>query len=162
IKHPLAVYRAPVIAMPGPEGLRAGLLVDLDRALSYVRHDGDTPSQSVYTIAHGGLGAANNGARPPADLLAPDMWPNPPRPTERIVAVAREVAWAEVRGRGPGGKGQGARPGGQWSGASGQDCRQVLPWIHQFKSEGFPGLVGVVSNIANLALWTARQIMKAV
>src|SRR5262249_24558942 len=34
IRPPLAVYRSPLIAMPGPEGLRAGLLVDLDKGLS--------------------------------------------------------------------------------------------------------------------------------
>src|SRR5262249_29948881 len=123
--------------------------------LSYVRQNSAGPSQAIYTIAHGGWRTANNGARPKGDVLPHDMWPGRPRPTQTVVVVAREVEWARVSGQGSGGS-------GRWSVVAGHSGSQVLPWVYRFKNEGFPGLVGVLSNIANLALWTARQIMRAI
>jgi hypothetical protein len=137
IRHPLAVYRSPLVAMPGPPGLRAALLVDLDRNLSYVRHQSAARSSASYTIAPSRFGADGDGARPMTDLLTFDAWPSWPRPDGRVVAVAREIEVAEVQGSPP-----------------------IMPWIHRFESEGFPGLVAAVAGVANLALWTARQVMK--
>jgi glycine/D-amino acid oxidase-like deaminating enzyme len=136
IGHPLAVHRSPLISIAEPPGLRAGLLVDLDRGLSYVRHDPGGAASASYTVAR---------TRCPADQgesisewEPPTMRPSQ-APRRKTVAVAYEVEVAEVRGQ-----------------------PDAVPWIHEFKREGFPGLVAAVTNVANLALWTAAQVMKIV
>ena len=70
-------------------------------------------------------------------LLDSHIWSGSARPEAKVVAVAHEVETAEVQGH-----------------------KAVLPWIHQFGSEGFPGLIAVVASVANLALWTARQVIR--
>jgi hypothetical protein len=137
IRHPLAVYRSPLVLMPGPAGLRAGLLVDLDRQLSYLRHDSSHSPSSVYIVSPSRFSPQHDGARPMTDLLDPHMWSGRTRPESRVVAVAHEIEVAAV-----------------------EDHKPVLPWIHQFRSEGFPGLIAVVAGVANLALWTARQVIR--
>jgi glycine/D-amino acid oxidase-like deaminating enzyme len=137
IRHPLAVYRSPLIVMPGPAGLRAGLLVDLDRYLSYVRHDSSASASDIYTISPSRFSSQHGGAQPMTDLLDSHIWSGQGRPESKAVAVAHEVEVAEVQGHKP-----------------------VLPWIHQFRSEGFPGLIAVVASVANLALWTARKVIR--
>jgi len=137
IRHPLAVYRSPVVVMPGPAGLRAGLLVDLDKRLAYVRHTRSNSASDIYTIAPSHFSPPHDGAPPVTDFLDSHIWSGRNRPESRVVAVAREVDTVEAQGHKP-----------------------VLPWIHQFKSEGFPGLIAVVASVANLALWTARRVIR--
>jgi len=137
IRHPLAVYRSPLVVMPGPAGLRAGLLVDLDKRLAYVRRDNSPLASDIYTIAPSKFGPGQDGAQPMTGLLDSHIWSGSARPEAKVVAVAHEVETAEVRGH-----------------------KAVLPWIHQFRSEGFPGLIAVVASVANLALWTARQVIR--
>lgn len=138
ISHPLAVYRSPLVTMPGPTGLRAGLLVDIDRGLSYVRHKSREASCVLYTIGPTGNSVAR-GNDAIAELAPAEMWPSHARPERRTVAVAHSIEKAHVDG-----------------------ASTVLPWIHQFKREGFPGLIATVSNVANLALWTARRVMRLI
>jgi hypothetical protein len=137
IRHPLAVYRSPLVVMPGPAGLRAGLLVDLDKRLAYVRHDSSTSASDIYTVSPSRFSFQHDGAQPMTDLLDSHIWSGRGRPESRVVGVAHEVEAAEVHGHKP-----------------------VLPWIHQFRSEGFPGLIAVVASVANLALWTAKQVVR--
>jgi hypothetical protein len=137
IRHPLAVYRSPLVVMPGPAGLRAGLLVDLDRHLAYVRHDRSDGASGIYAVTPSRFSQRHSDIKPVTEMLDSHIWSGRTRPDSRVAAVAHEVEAVEVHGH-----------------------RPVLPWIHQFRSEGFPGLVAVVSSVANLALWAARQVLR--
>jgi hypothetical protein len=137
INHPLAVNRSPVISIQEPGDLRPGLLIDLDRGLSYVRHGFTGAASAVYTIAHTGVPDRFRNAQPLMDLVPAEMWPASDGQPARKAAVLQMVENGEVDGKSP-----------------------ILPWIREFKSEGFPGLVAAVGNIANLALWTATQVLK--
>jgi hypothetical protein len=138
IRRPLAVDRSPIVSVQNFPGLLAGLLVDLDKGISYVRHDSTGAASAVYTIAGSPAPSWLQGLRRPTDLPPFETLLESPRP-KRQVAVAQFVDTVRVDGK----------PRG-------------LPWIHQFRREGFPGLVVAVSNVANLALWTATQVMKLV
>jgi hypothetical protein len=137
IRHPLAVYRSPLVVMPGPAGLRAGLLVDLDRHLAYVRHDRSDGASGIYAVTPSQFSQRHSDIQPVTEMLDSHIWSGRTRQQSRVVAVAHEVEAAEVHGHKP-----------------------VLPWIHQFGSDGFPGLMAVVSSVANLALWAARQVIR--
>jgi hypothetical protein len=136
IRHPLAVSRSPVVSIQEPGDRRPALLVDLDRGLSYVRHGFSGASSAVYTIAHTDVPERLNCERPVPDLLQAEILPASGQRAKKV-GVLQMVETGQVDGKPP-----------------------IMPWIREFKPEGFPGLVAVVNNIANLALWAATQVMK--
>jgi len=134
LRHSLALHRSLVISTSQPLGLSAGLLVDMDRGLSYLRQR-SASSSTTYTIARTWNQPDGGDALQLAEFASSET--RRTRTGQTRVAVAHEVQSATVDGK------------------SG-----VLPWIHEFRREGFPGLVAAVCNVASLALWTARQVMK--